>query len=155
MKERLRANTALLIATVLFTGFAVAVLWDIRDLPPPLFGPVGAGDLPRVIGWIVIGLSLVVAGRALVRPAPASDTVATPQSRTAFLAVLAMTGAYAALLTWGAIDFGALSTAYLVATIGYLARPRGVGLIGLAAVAAGIGFGSDYVFTNLLFVDLP
>lgn len=143
-----------LFSCALFAGLAALVIWDVRDLPPPLFGPIGSADLPRAIGWLVVGLSGLVAIIAVTDARHSSKEKAPPQWRP-MVVVLAITALYAGLLDWGRIDFGLLSTVYLWTAIGYLARPRGVGLVALAIVGAGLGFGCDALFTRVLFIDLP
>ena len=151
----------LVASCVMSLALAAVVLWDVSDLPPPMFGPIGSGDLPAAVAWILVGLAFaVLAARHLRRrrEGAARERGAMPGHRPASgrtAAVLALTAAYALAVSWGGADFGLLSASYLAITISYLARPRGVRLLMALALSAAIGFGSDYLFTNVLFIDLP
>lgn len=151
----------LVASCVLSLALAALVLWDVADLPPPMFGPIGSGDLPAAVAWILIALALAVLGASLVRrrnAAASGPDPAAPARRPAvgrMLLVLALTTLYALAITSGAIDFGLLSTGYLALSIACLARPRGLSLVLALALSAAIGLGSDALFTNVLFIDLP
>lgn len=144
---------------LLSIALSAVVIWDVSDLPPPMFGPIGSGDLPAAVAWILIALALaVLASRHLRRRREATLGVRGSGHRPAVgrtVAVLAFTMVYALAVSLGEVDFGLLSTGYLALTIVYLARPRGLWLLVALGISAIIGFGSDYLFTNVLFIDLP
>lgn len=142
-----------ILACLLFAGIALLVLWDIRDLPPPLFGPIGSADLPRVVSWIVLLLSGAICVKAL--SAKRSSALGERPAAAKTLAIITLTALYAAAVDWGAMGFGLISTIYLLAAIGLLVRPRGVQLLALIAVSVTLSFGVETIFTRFLYIDLP
>lgn len=142
-----------LLACIVFAGMAALVLWDIRDLPPPLFGPVSSADLPRAVSWIVLVLSIIVGVRTFF--VTRSETHDQQPAMAATLIMIVLTALYAAAVDWGEVDFGLLSSLYLWIAIWFLARPRGARLLLLAALGLFVGFGADALFTHVLYINLP
>lgn len=58
--------TDLALATFAVSG-AVILLVGAAELPPPRFEPLGSAALPRILGGVLILLSVIVAARALFR----------------------------------------------------------------------------------------
>lgn len=134
--------------TVLFIGAST--------LPPPRFEPLGSAAMPRILGGILILLSIPVAYSATrVLFQSGSDEPKVPVSipySSAFVFVALVL--YVAALDFGHVPF-VLATTVFVAAIGMavdrinlrcLAIYGGLGLI-LASVLS-------YVFTNYLFVQI-
>jgi hypothetical protein len=142
-----------LLACTVFTGLAVLVLWDIRDIPPPLFGPVSSADLPRAVSWIVLVLSIFVGVRTFF--ATQGKMRDQQPAIVATLTMIVLTALYAAAVDWGEVDFGLLSSLYLWIAIWFLARPRGARLLLLAALGLFVGCGADALFTHVLYINLP
>lgn len=142
-----------LLACTVFTGLAVLVLWDTRDIPPPLFGPVSSADLPRAVSWIVLVLSIIVGVRTFF--ATQGKMRDQQPAIVATLTMIVLTALYAAAVDWGEVDFGLLSSLYLWIAIWFLARPRGARLLLLAALGLFVGFGADALFTHVLYINLP
>ncbi|MGP1396302.1 MAG: tripartite tricarboxylate transporter TctB family protein [Inquilinaceae bacterium] len=137
-----------------------AVLWESRRLPPGTFEPLGSAPIPRIVAGLIILLSLVViaqAGLTLRRgraAPPAADDMLVPRPVDA-AAIFLLTVAYVLAMALGLIGFAVGTALFLFVSIGLLVRFRPRLLVVAALIAVLMGFGCQYVFTHIFFVDLP
>ncbi|MEM7255504.1 MAG: tripartite tricarboxylate transporter TctB family protein [Pseudomonadota bacterium] len=133
-----------------------AAIWEVSDLPPGTFEPLGSGPVPRWTAAIIIGLTLIAmfrAWRTFGRVQPRKDDV-PPRWADASL-IFALTIVYALLLHFRVARFDLLTTGYLFLTISLLVRFRRRSLPIIAIVSAIVGFGTHFAFTKVFVVDLP
>ena len=135
-----------------------------RSIAPPLFDPVGSAALPQASGIALIALGLLVllqAWRGARRPAAldavdevsGDDPAREAGTRPATLGTLGLMGLYVAAMEWG-MGFAAASVLFTSAAIPLVSTSwRLVPIaIGIALV---LSFGSQWLFTQVFFVDLP
>jgi putative tricarboxylic transport membrane protein len=159
MRDRLLAGALIVVMAV--------VIWGTLELPPPSFEPLGAAAFPRGLAILIALLALpILFGRDRRGPAipeqagsPAGegtggDGIVRRQPLMAVILIAAAAG-LAALMQVRTIDFSILATAFLFATMTALNRfsIRAMPLSILIALV--VGFGIDYIFTQVLIVDLP
>ena len=133
-----------------------AAIWEVADIPPGTFEPLGSGPVPRWTAAIIIILTLIAMFRAWRQSTQTTVEEDNVKPRWAdALLVFALTIVYALLLHYRVARFDLLTTGYLFVTIGLLMRFRPRSLPIIAVVAAVMGFGSNYVFTRVFVVDLP
>jgi putative tricarboxylic transport membrane protein len=135
-----------------------AVLWETRKIPPGTFEPLGSAPIPQLVATIIMLLSLLVIANAwlsLKRPTEGSEGEALVLRPVDAGATFLLTLVYVLAMAFGLIGFAIATTLFLFVTIGLLARFRPKGLVLAAAIALLMGFGCEYVFTKIFFVDLP
>lgn len=151
-------------------GIAAAFLWDSRTLPGAGFDRLGPAPVPRLICWCVIILCGVVIGQVYLAhraaeastgstdpdrdaPGPADEDV-KPQPVLALL-MLGLTGAYVAVLAARISSFALATSVFLLLTIGGLNRFDRKGMLVTLVIALAMGFGCQYLFTEVFVIDLP
>lgn len=150
-------------ADILLSVFLIIVcvitLWESRKIPPGSFEPLGSGPVPQTIAVLIIllCLSVIVRARTQLRSgsvaAEATDTLTLRTLDTIIFAVLTIV--YAAILHLRWLDFALLTTLFLIVTIGLLTRFQTRQLPIVIGVAAVMGYGCEYLFTQVFVVDLP
>ena len=147
---------------------AAAFLWDTRSLPGPVFDPLGPAPVPRLICWSVIILCLVIIGQvvfARTNATPADETLSEldmvaepeptkPQPLLA-IATLALSVAYVLVMAFRLTGFAVATIVYLILTIGMLSRFNKRSMIVGIIIALIMGFGCEYLFTEVFVIDLP
>jgi hypothetical protein len=137
---------------------AGAFIWDARDIPAGVFEPLGAGPVPRLICWVVIGLCVTIIGQSLFASPPAKQ----PEPEATYkphpwlaAATLALTCVYVAVMAAGMVGFAVATIVYLALTISMLADFERRGIIIALVIALVMGLGCQYIFTEVLIIDLP
>jgi hypothetical protein len=145
-------------------GVCIVMIWDSWDIPPGSFEPLGAGPVPRLIAYTVIAICLVILIRAIyglkrlkTQKAPQSSVAALsyrPRPKDAVI-VLGLTVIYVTVMAFRLSSFAVTTTIFLFITISMLMNfDRRVMLIA-AAIALIMGYGCQYLFTEVFVVDLP
>jgi NhaP-type Na+/H+ and K+/H+ antiporter len=140
---------------------SAAFLWDSRTISGIKFDPLGAAPIPRLICGCVIALCMAIilqtllASKQSAPEAPDSSEVdCQPQPRLAIITLL-LTSAYVAAMAFRLCSFSVATIVYLVATIGALDRFSRKSLIIGGIIALVMGFGCQYLFTEIFVIDLP
>lgn len=152
---RWKNDPATVILSVAMIATGILAFVGTRGLPEPALEPIGPAAFPRATSLILAFLAAWVLVRTLLRPKeetrPKDDA---PRYGLAFVMVAA-TVIYVAGMDLELVG-------YRIATVGYLfvlavillgARPRSMPIA--AAVAVIVGVGTHFIFTKLLFIDLP
>jgi hypothetical protein len=141
---------------------SAAFLWDSRTITGPKFDPLGAAPIPRLICWCVIALCMTIIGQTLLaskqaEPAlePETDEVDSQPQALLALITLALTCAYVAVMAFRLTRFSVATIVFLVATIGVLSRFNKRSIIIGGIIAVVMGFGCEYLFTEVFVIDLP
>lgn len=134
------------------------VLWEARTLPPGTFEPLGSAPIPQAICWMIIALSLLVMGnawRSLRLPQPPRDGEVLVLRPMDAAVTFGLTVAYVLSMAFGLIAFVYATVLFLFITVAVLTRFAPKGLAIGAAIALVMGFGCEYAFTKVFYVDLP
>lgn len=142
------AGLGLVIGAVLLIGA--------RSIAPPLFDPVGSAALPQACAVALVATGLGALAQSLLRARREGGGTPPPgglAARPATAGTIALMGLYLA-----AMEFGAgfvMSTIFFISlTIPLVSRSLRVLPLGIA-VALVFGFGAEWLFTSVFFVDLP
>lgn len=154
-----------LLLALAVTLLAVVVYWQASLLPPPFFDPVGSAAVPKLVAVVLVLLAIgVVVERLRTKPgsaeagfAPAledDDEAPEPAPWTA-LASIVLPVLYVSVMQAGWLAFAQASTLFVFALGALFSRFRPRYLLFLVPVAFLAGYGLDYIFTEILYVDLP
>jgi uncharacterized membrane protein len=134
------------------------VLWEARKIPPGVYEPLGSGPVPRTVAGLIILLCLVVMVQALRRMARSEAAAGEAEFPLRYLdaaGVVAVTLIYILGLALELTSFAILTTVFLTLTIGFLTRFRRRELMVALVLGLVMGFGCEYLFTQVFVVDLP
>lgn len=139
-----------------------AVFWyEAAQLPAGSFEPLGSGPVPKYTAIIVIICCVIVIGRAVANlrggPGLAAEFRAefVGGSPAGALIIGGATLLYAVVLHYQWLPFGIATFMFLGLTIWTLESLELKKLPAVLIVAAIMSFGTEYMFTNVFFVDLP
>ena len=140
---------------------AAAFLWDSRNISEMAFDSLGPAPIPRLICWCVILLSAVVMGQVMLASKSPAGKVTTPNEEAAkpqpllALATLGFTVLYVIAMAFRFGSFAIITSVYLMLTISVLSRFNKKAMIIGAVIALIMGFGCQYLFTEIFVIDLP
>ena len=135
-----------------------AVLVEAAKLPPGSFEPLGSAPIPQATAGLIIALCLLVIGRAALvmwrGQARAGETPYPPRRLDAAV-LLGLTALYVFLMAQRVAGFAPITAVFLFVAIAFLTRfaPRSLPIAALIGVI--MGWGCQYVFTQVFVVDLP
>lgn len=148
-------------------GVASLIYFEARKLPDSPFDPLGPGSVPMIVSGLLAGLALLLLVRLALGLAVGSAAVSiiagmssdeppTHRRRPLTAAVgYLMTIAYVAVMHLDWLDFFWATLIYMAA-LGILLLPRTrnawIAAVVIAVVSAAA---TQYIFTKILFVDLP
>lgn len=148
-------------------GVAGLIFLEARKLPDSPFDPLGPGSVPMLVSGLLAGMALLLLGRlALGMKVGAAaqsfirgmDNAEPPtHQRRPVTAIIgyAMTIAYVAVMHLDWLDFFWATLIYMAA-LGVLLLPRTRQSWIIAVVIAVVSAVSlQYIFTKILFIDLP
>ncbi len=138
-------------------AFALVVLRGVKDIPPPFFDPVGSAAFPKYAAYIVIALAVAIAIRALAslkggRKAEPKGYVPEPLLA---LAVVGVPSVYVLSMQSGLLSYRIATVLFIFILSSLLARFDKRVMISSAIIAAVFGFGGQYLFTEVFYMDLP
>lgn len=153
MQRKIDAGDLML--AVSLAAIAGTLLYGARFIPPPFFDPVGSAALPRAVAWALIGLlavqlSVRIAGQQPREPLRWGD-IAMGRGAVFTLLILSV---YCAVMQARWLDFAPATALFLAVSITVLIGAWR--MLPLAAVIGLVlGYGSQWMFTDVFFVDLP
>ena len=136
-------------------GIGVVAYAGTLSLPDPVYEPIGPAAFPRTVAILTGAMGLAILVRALRRAAepPARQLDGGRMGLVLLMAVL--TVAYAAAMTVGLLGFRTATVLYMLALGVALFGPHPRKLAAVTVIALVVGIGTHYVFTRVLFLDLP
>ena len=147
-------DTVLGIATL---AFAVFLYWGSLDIPPPFFDPLGSAAVPKGCAVIIGLLGGAALFRALpgLRSRPAREAAAFRPRPDIAAGLVVLAAAYVLMMEMGWMSFRWSTAGFVFLAgllLGGLSVPVALISLGLAAL---MGFGGQYLFTQVFFIDLP
>ncbi len=146
------ADVALAVVMILMAG---AVFVHSFTLPEPALEPVGPAAFPFAVSILLMALSGQVLWRAFTGQ-PANDRPAPHRKRYDLAALtLGLTVAYLASLQWELATFrqATMVYAFVLTAALFRWRPRRLPIAVIIALVLGVGL--KFVFTQVLYLDLP
>ena len=165
MSEKERTAYLEIAITGLLTVIAAALIWDSFDLPESLREPLGSATIPQVVCGIVIVFCVILiirSTRILARERSQKGGAEPAPKATAFrrrfdLAgwVFVMAVVYVALMQIRLIPSEILTPAFLGGAILILNGFRRAAILPALVIALVVGLGTNLLFTDFFYVDLP
>lgn len=151
-----RGEIALAVALIVLSG----IIWyGAAKLPPPYFDPIGSAAFPKAMAIVITGLSLIMVTQSFrvsdERPV-AEGAGEFPRPR--YLLAVAMYGLmiiYAAIMQEKLLGFAPSTMLFVITAGAILGRFRLRQLLVSIAISIVLGYGGEYVFTRVFFIDLP
>lgn len=164
--HRLIGNAAArrdLVLAAALTVFATVLYQQAALLPPPFFDPLGSAAVPKFVALVLLALALgLVVQRALgiteggmAMPEGATDEAPVRPAPLAAIGAIILPILYVASMQAGWLAFAQASSLFVIALGGLFARWQWRNLVLLVPLALLTGYGLDYIFTEILYVDLP
>lgn len=135
-----------------------ATLWESRKIPAGSFEPLGSAPMPQAVAGLIILLCLLTIFRATLQLRTPQDEpresllVSRPADA---LAIIALTVIYCLVLEFRLLQFAVATLIFLIFAIGLLVRFQIRLMPVIALIAVIMGFGCQYLFTQVFVVDLP
>ncbi|MEM7022642.1 MAG: tripartite tricarboxylate transporter TctB family protein [Pseudomonadota bacterium] len=135
-----------------------AVLVEEANLPPGSFEPLGSAPIPQATAGLIIFLCLVVMARAAIVLARGTEVVSedevVPRNLDAAV-IFGMTLVYVLLMALRVAGFALITSVFIFLAIAFLTRFAPRSLPVAAGVGVVMGYGCQYIFTQVFVVDLP
>ena len=148
------------LALFVIAGAIIFFIETLR-LPEGIYEPLGSAPVPQAVSLVVLALAAwmaIAACRELARRHPGQDMAPAFDFRRHALRpvlVIGMTFLYVLVMQAALMGFGLATTFFLFAAITVLQRPSPATLLAAALLAAIAGFGGQWLFTQVLIIDLP
>ena len=137
---------------------SAAVLWGAQDIPPPFFDPIGSAAFPKYAAYIIIALSLAIAARGAFalkgNKAVASEKGFREEPLLA-ASVVVVSAIYVLSMQFGLLSFRIATLVFIFLLSALLSKFDKRVLIASAIIAIVFGFGGQYLFTEVFYMDLP
>jgi hypothetical protein len=135
-----------------------AVLVQAAKLPAGSFEPLGSAPIPQATAGLIILLCLIVIAKAAItmrRGEEVATEAADPPRHLDAVVIFGLTVIYIALMAFRVAGFAPITALFLFVAIAFLTRlaPRSLPIAALIGIV--MGWGCQYVFTQVFVVDLP
>ena len=138
-------------------ALAVFILMGVKDIPPPFFDPVGSAAFPKYAAYLVIAFAIAIAIRAYrslktEKPKEAQGFISEPLLA---LSVVLIACLYIASMQSGLLSYRIATVIFIFLLSSILARLEKRVMISSTIIALVFGFGGQYLFTEVFYMDLP
>lgn len=139
---------------------AAAVYASASRLPPPIFDSVGSAAIPKAVAIAVAVLAAMILVQRLWRKPSAEESEEgqadlAPLRKGMALACIAIMVSYTAAMSYGILGFREATVPFVILLGGVMSRFRRSTMLVLVPSAFAIAFGFGWLFSEVLFVDLP
>jgi putative tricarboxylic transport membrane protein len=139
---------------------AATVYASASRMPPPIFDPVGSAAMPKSVALVIAVLAAMILVQRLRRQPPAGAAeegqadLAPLRTGTALACIAIMVG-YTGVMSYGILGFREATVPFVILLGGVMSRFRRSTLLILVPSALAIAIGFGWLFSEVLFVDLP
>ncbi len=137
---------------------AAAVLWAAQEIPPPFFDPIGSAAFPKYAAYIIAALALGIGIRAVFAlrgQRPVKKERSYREEPLLAIAVVATSAIYTLSMQFQWLSFRFATLAFIFILSAFLSKFDKRVLWASAIIAALFGFGGQYLFTEIFYMDLP
>ncbi len=144
------------IVALLFAGGSVLVYALTQSLPEAVLEPIGPAAFPRTVAVILFVLSGATLYLSFEKsPAPSAPGAPGGGRPLLTLASLGLLILYIAVMDFGLLGYRPATIGFLFALGVVLLGPKPARIAAAALIALAIGFGTHFVFTRFMYIDLP
>lgn len=138
-------------------ALAVLILMGVKDLPPPFFDPVGSAAFPKYAAYLVIALAIAIGLRAFIslKAERSKESQGFRNEPLLALSVVLIPSIYIASMQIGWLSYRISTVVFIFLLSSILARFDKRVMIWSGIVALVFGFGGQYLFTEIFYMDLP
>jgi putative tricarboxylic transport membrane protein len=138
-------------------ALSLFVIWGTRDIPPPFFDPIGSAAFPKYSAYIILALAVAIGARALLSLRKAIQRPKKTYREEPLLAVaVVLTSAlYVLSMQWELLSFRWATLVFIFLLASILSKFEKRVMIASAVIALVFGFGGQYLFTEVFYMDLP
>lgn len=162
LTEGTEARAELVLALCLW-GFAAAIWLAADRLPPPIFDPLGSAAVPKLVAAVI---ALLAAAMLVQRLAGQADEGAVPDPGDPVAEAVPLRPGLAAgcflamaacplVMSSGYLGFRETSAVFILLLGGLLSRLERRVMLILIPTALLLSFGFAWLFSGLLYIDLP
>lgn len=153
--------------SVFLIALSIMIFWETLSLPPGSFDPLGSAGFPRLISIVIGFLSLlIIINTAYQYYTDFKRTTDSPMQKaptsTAYrrrpdlaLGFYVFALIYVMLLGLRLLSFAICTAVFLFTTMGMLTRFNHKWLPVVILISLVMGFGCQYIFTQIFVIDLP
>ena len=129
----------------------------VKDIPPPFFDPVGSAAFPKYSAYIVIALAIAIAIRAYssLKNQPSKKPREFRDEPLLALSVVLVPSFYILSMQSGLLSYRIATVVFIFLLSSLLARFEKRVMVSSAIIAIVFGFGGQYLFTEIFYMDLP
>lgn len=156
MPRLLRDWPTILMCVLIFVATGI-LIHEASSIPAGVFEPLGSAPIPIAVCAALAALSLWQLILSLIanRDDKAPKAPAHAPRRLDVFILLSLTVLYVYLIGQRVVPYAVLTTAMLFLCIATLSRFERSKLMPGIVLSVALGFGLQWVFTSLLYVDLP
>lgn len=138
-------------------ALAGLVLWGTKEIPPPFFDPIGSAAFPKYTAYIIIALSLAIALRAgfALRKSRSPSKKSYREEPLLAISVVATSSLYVLSMHWEMLSFRWATFVFILFLSALLSKFEKRVMIFSTVIAFVFGFGGQYLFTEIFYIDLP
>ena len=138
-------------------ALAVFILMGVKDIPPPFFDPVGSAAFPKYAAYLIIALAMAIAIRAYssLKTQPPKEPKGYRDEPLLALSVVLVPSLYIFSMQSGLLSYRIATVIFIFLLCSLLARFDKRVMIPSAIIALVFGFGGQYIFTEVFYMDLP
>ncbi len=133
------------------------VYWGTLEIPPPFFDPIGSAAFPKYAAYIISALALAIgirAARSLRKPRSATPKSYREEPLLAVSVVLTSC-LYLLSMQWELLSYRWATLVFIFLLSALLSKfEKRIMIVG-AVIAFVFGFGGQYLFTEIFYMDLP
>lgn len=150
-----------IVVILIAVGAATAAIAGSTGLPDTAFGAMGPGALPTAVAVIILALCAAIAVPAFVRLRSGSPAGKAATARRAARGAARLSGmgalclAMALVFEYRFLSFGYAAALFLLGGFLVLGARSGRHLWAGIILAVAAAYGIAFVFTNIVYVDLP
>lgn len=138
-------------------ALSVFVLWGTKEIPPPFFDPIGSAAFPKYAAYIIMALALAIGARAgfSLRKPPTHSPKPYREEPLLAGSVVLSSALYLLSMQWDLLSFRWATLVFIFLLSSLLSKFEKRVMIVSAAIAFVFGFGGQYLFTEIFYMDLP
>lgn len=138
-------------------ALSIFILSGTKDIPPPFFDPIGSAAFPKYASYIIIALAIAIGIRAFIslKSLHAKTPKGFREEPLLALSAVVIPSVYVISMQSGLLSYRIATVLFIFLLSSLLSRFDKRVMIASAIIAFVFGFGGQYLFTEVFYMDLP